>query len=221
MRAFTEFQEKGDPANRLDTGSSHMLDLSEESKEDNIATCVKYFKRMAKIDLWLEMEIGITGGEEDGVDNTGSFRGSFPRLPLLTALACRRRQRVSLHAARGHPRDPQRSLRHLPRVLHRRRLRKRSRFASPLSSPSHRLTSASAGVYKPGNVKLQPELLAKHQKYCHEQLKSENPLPMSVPSSSRLESWLIVMDTATSSSTEDPDPPRRRSRPPSPTAASR
>lgn len=49
-----------------------MLDLSEESKEDNIATCAKYFARMAKIELWLEMEIGITGGEEDGVDNTGT-----------------------------------------------------------------------------------------------------------------------------------------------------
>jgi fructose-bisphosphate aldolase class II len=48
-----------------------MLDLSEESKEENIAICAKYFERMAKIDLWLEMEIGITGGEEDGVDNTG------------------------------------------------------------------------------------------------------------------------------------------------------
>jgi len=51
--------------------SSHMLDLSEEYDEENISTCVKYFKRMAAIDLWLEMEIGITGGEEDGVDNTG------------------------------------------------------------------------------------------------------------------------------------------------------
>ncbi|KAJ3483615.1 hypothetical protein NLI96_g6190 [Meripilus lineatus] len=51
--------------------SSHMLDLSEEPKEKNIATCVEYFKRMAPIGLWLEMEIGITGGEEDGVDNTG------------------------------------------------------------------------------------------------------------------------------------------------------
>lgn len=48
-----------------------MLDLSEESKEENIEICEKYFARMAKIDLWLEMEIGITGGEEDGVDNTG------------------------------------------------------------------------------------------------------------------------------------------------------
>lgn len=49
--------------------SSHMLDLSEESKEENIEICCKYFERMAKIDLWLEMEIGITGGEEDGVNN--------------------------------------------------------------------------------------------------------------------------------------------------------
>ena len=48
-----------------------MLDLSEEFDEENIATCVKYFKRMAPMKLWLEMEIGITGGEEDGVDNTG------------------------------------------------------------------------------------------------------------------------------------------------------
>merc|ERR1712098_655839 len=51
--------------------SSHMLDLSEESKEENIEICEKYFARMAKVDLRLEMEIGITGGEEDGVDNTG------------------------------------------------------------------------------------------------------------------------------------------------------
>lgn len=51
--------------------SSHMLDLSEEFDEENISTCVKYFKRMTAINLWLEMEIGITGGEEDGVDNTG------------------------------------------------------------------------------------------------------------------------------------------------------
>lgn len=51
--------------------SSHMLDLSEESKEENIATCVKYLERMAPLGIWLEMEIGITGGEEDGVNNEG------------------------------------------------------------------------------------------------------------------------------------------------------
>eukprot|EP01113_Clastostelium_recurvatum_P036116 TRINITY_DN510_c0_g1_i1.p1 TRINITY_DN510_c0_g1~~TRINITY_DN510_c0_g1_i1.p1 ORF type:complete len:361 (-),score=116.67 TRINITY_DN510_c0_g1_i1:87-1169(-) len=51
--------------------SSHMLDLSEESKEENIAVCRKYLERMAKINCLLEMEIGITGGEEDGVNNEG------------------------------------------------------------------------------------------------------------------------------------------------------
>jgi fructose-bisphosphate aldolase class II len=50
--------------------SSHMLDLSEESLEENVSTCVKYLKRMAKIGMTLEIELGVTGGEEDGVDNT-------------------------------------------------------------------------------------------------------------------------------------------------------
>jgi len=49
--------------------SSHMLDLSEESDEENIAICVEYHKKMAPMKIWLEMEIGITGGEEDGVNN--------------------------------------------------------------------------------------------------------------------------------------------------------
>eukprot|EP00558_Chaetoceros_sp_UNC1202_P011469 CAMPEP_0197238378 /NCGR_PEP_ID=MMETSP1429-20130617/4853_1 /TAXON_ID=49237 /ORGANISM="Chaetoceros sp., Strain UNC1202" /LENGTH=390 /DNA_ID=CAMNT_0042697511 /DNA_START=42 /DNA_END=1214 /DNA_ORIENTATION=- len=49
--------------------SSHMLDLSEEPDEENIAICVKYFKEMTPMNIWLEMEIGITGGEEDGVNN--------------------------------------------------------------------------------------------------------------------------------------------------------
>ena len=50
--------------------SSHMIDLSEEPIEDNIATCKEYLKRMSKIDMTLEIELGVTGGEEDGVDNT-------------------------------------------------------------------------------------------------------------------------------------------------------
>ncbi|KAL7512721.1 hypothetical protein ACHAXN_011531 [Cyclotella atomus] len=49
--------------------SSHMLDLSEEPDEENIAICVQYFKKLAPMKIWLEMEIGITGGEEDGVNN--------------------------------------------------------------------------------------------------------------------------------------------------------
>ncbi|SCV03637.1 LAME_0H12024g1_1 [Lachancea meyersii CBS 8951] len=49
--------------------SSHMLDLSEEPDNENLEICVKYFTRMSKMNQWLEMEIGITGGEEDGVNN--------------------------------------------------------------------------------------------------------------------------------------------------------
>jgi len=49
--------------------SSHMLDLSEEPDEENIEICVEYFKRFQKLGIFMEMEIGITGGEEDGVNN--------------------------------------------------------------------------------------------------------------------------------------------------------
>lgn len=50
--------------------SSHMLDLSEEPLEENIETCAKYFKRMKGVETSIEIELGVTGGEEDGVDNT-------------------------------------------------------------------------------------------------------------------------------------------------------
>jgi len=50
--------------------SSHMIDLSEEPIEKNIATCVEYLKRMAPLGMYLEIELGVTGGEEDGVDNS-------------------------------------------------------------------------------------------------------------------------------------------------------
>ncbi|MFK7808705.1 MAG: class II fructose-bisphosphate aldolase [Saprospiraceae bacterium] len=50
--------------------SSHMLDLSEEPIEENIEICKEYLKRMDKIGMTLEIELGVTGGEEDGVDNT-------------------------------------------------------------------------------------------------------------------------------------------------------
>jgi len=59
------FKKNGEPL-----FSSHMLDLSEEPLEENVATCVDYLKRMAKINCLLEMELGVTGGEEDGVDNS-------------------------------------------------------------------------------------------------------------------------------------------------------
>ncbi|ODV66278.1 hypothetical protein HYPBUDRAFT_110542 [Hyphopichia burtonii NRRL Y-1933] len=61
--------------------SSHMLDLSEETDDENIATCVKYFEKMHKMGQFLEMEIGITGGEEDGVNNEHVQKESLYTLP--------------------------------------------------------------------------------------------------------------------------------------------
>jgi len=61
----THFERTGKPL-----FSSHMLDLSEESLEENVATCAEYLKRMDKIGMTIEIELGVTGGEEDGVDNT-------------------------------------------------------------------------------------------------------------------------------------------------------
>lgn len=51
--------------------SSHMLDLSEETLEENIETSVQYYKRMHPLGMGIEIELGVTGGEEDGVDNSG------------------------------------------------------------------------------------------------------------------------------------------------------
>ncbi|KEI36405.1 uncharacterized protein L969DRAFT_20424 [Mixia osmundae IAM 14324] len=122
--------------------SSHMLDLSEESKEENIEICVKYLERMAKINLWLEMEIGITGGEEDGVNNENVDNASLYTQPediwdIYQAFS-KVTNMFSIAAAFGN--------------VH--------------------------GVYKPGNVRLHPELLAKHQAYVKDQLKTDDPRPV-------------------------------------------
>ncbi|KIO19931.1 hypothetical protein M407DRAFT_246011 [Tulasnella calospora MUT 4182] len=117
--------------------SSHMLDLSEEPKEENIATCAKYFKRMAPLGVWLEMEIGITGGEEDGVDNTGVDNAS-----LYT-----------------QPEDIYEVYEALSKI-----------------GPGFSIAAAFGnvhGVYKPGNVKLRPEILGNHQKHVAEKIKAE------------------------------------------------
>jgi len=118
--------------------SSHMLDLSEETDEENIAICQKYLKRMAPMKQILEMEIGITGGMEDGVDNSG----------------------VSKEKLYSTPEDVY-------------------KVYEGLSPISHMFTIAAAfgnvhGVYKAGNVKLQPELLETFQK--HHKYTTPNPL---------------------------------------------
>jgi len=75
--------------------SSHMLDLSEESLEENISICEAYLKRMSKIGMTLEIELGVTGGEEDGVDNTGVDNSALYTQPEDVALAYERLSRIS------------------------------------------------------------------------------------------------------------------------------
>ena len=75
--------------------SSHMLDLSEESLEENIGTCVEYLKRMSKIGMTIEIELGCTGGEEDGVDNTDMDNSLLYTQPADVALAYEKLLEVS------------------------------------------------------------------------------------------------------------------------------
>jgi len=121
--------------------SSHMLDLSEESLEENLSICEEYLKRMSKIGMTLEIELGITGGEEDGVDNSG----------VDSALLYTQPEEVSEAYER-------------------------------LSAISDKFTIAASfgnvhGVYKPGNVSLQPKILDNSQKYIQEKFKTvEKPV---------------------------------------------
>jgi len=129
-------------ANKTPLFSSHMIDLSEESVEENVNTTAAYLKRAAPMKQWLEMEIGITGGEEDGVNN----------------------EDVDNNSLYTQPED----IYNIYKTL------------SPIS-PYFSIAAGFGnvhGVYKPGNVKLRPELLSKHQKYVQEQekLKDEKPV---------------------------------------------
>lgn len=121
--------------------SSHMLDLSEEPIEENIEICKKYLSRMSKMDMTLEIELGITGGEEDGVDNSEVDISKLYTQPSEVAYAY-----------------------------------------EELSKVSDRFTIAAAfgnvhGVYKPGNVKLEPAILKNSQEYIQEKFKTgANPV---------------------------------------------
>jgi fructose-bisphosphate aldolase class II len=121
--------------------SSHMLDLSEEPLEENIEICKEYFKRMTKMGMTLEIELGVTGGEEDGVDNSGVDSSKLYTQPSEVAYAY-----------------------------------------EELLAISPRFTIAAAfgnvhGVYKPGNVKLQPVILKNSQDYIQQKFKTkENPV---------------------------------------------
>lgn len=75
--------------------SSHMIDLSEEPLEENIELCKHYLDRMSKIGMTLEIELGITGGEEDGVDNTGVDSSKLYTQPEEVAYAYEELMKVS------------------------------------------------------------------------------------------------------------------------------
>ncbi|MDD3566758.1 MAG: class II fructose-bisphosphate aldolase, partial [Bacteroidales bacterium] len=75
--------------------SSHMLDLSEEKLEENIEISAKYLERMAKIGMTLEIELGVTGGEEDGVDNTHVDSSKLYTQPEEVAYAYEQLMKVS------------------------------------------------------------------------------------------------------------------------------
>jgi fructose-bisphosphate aldolase class II len=109
--------------------SSHMLDLSEEPLEENIEICSRYLERMSKIGMTLEIELGVTGGEEDGVDNSGVDSAKLYTQPEDVALAFERLSKIS----------------------------KRFTIAASFGNVH--------GVYKPGNVKLQPIILKNSQDY--------------------------------------------------------
>lgn len=75
--------------------SSHMLDLSEEPLEENMDISTQYFERMAKMGMTLEIELGVTGGEEDGVDNTGVDSSKLYTQPEEVAYAYEKLKAVS------------------------------------------------------------------------------------------------------------------------------
>ena len=75
--------------------SSHMLDLSEEPLQEIVETCKRYLERMSKLGMTLELELGVTGGEEDGVDNTGVSSSRLYTQPEDVAYAYEELMQVS------------------------------------------------------------------------------------------------------------------------------
>jgi len=130
------FKEHGKPL-----FGSHMLDLSEEPLKENVEICKKYLQRMSRIGMTLEIELGVTGGEEDGVDNTGIESSRLYTQPEHVALAYEELSRIS------------------------------DQFTIAASFGNVH------GVYKPGNVKLEPVILHNSQKYIQEKFKTgPNPV---------------------------------------------
>ncbi|MCY4419030.1 MAG: class II fructose-bisphosphate aldolase [Cytophagales bacterium] len=92
IKASQEYYEK----HKRPLYSSHMLDLSEEPLKENVETCVQYFKTLESIGMMLEIELGSTGGEEDGVDNTGIDNARLYTQPKEVAFAYEEMSRVGV-----------------------------------------------------------------------------------------------------------------------------
>ncbi len=122
--------------------SSHMLDLSEEPLHENIEICSKYFKRMNAMGMTLEIELGVTGGEEDGVDNTDVDSSRLYTQPDEVAYSYEELKKIS---------------------------------------PNFTIAAAFGnvhGVYKPGNVKLQPVILKNSQEFIRQKYGIEGKTPV-------------------------------------------
>ncbi|MDR3299395.1 MAG: class II fructose-bisphosphate aldolase [Candidatus Accumulibacter sp.] len=122
--------------------SSHMLDLSEEPLTENIEICQRYLERMSKIGMTLEIELGVTGGEEDGVDNSGVDSTRLYTQPEDVAYAYEKLLQIS----------------------------KRFTIAASFGNVH--------GVYKPGNVKLQPIILKNSQEYVQKKFGTASGHPV-------------------------------------------
>lgn len=121
--------------------TSHMIDLSEEPLHENIETCKRYLEKLTKLDMYLEIELGVTGGEEDGVDNTGVESSKLYTQPEEVAYAYEELMKVS------------------------------ENFVIAASFGNVH------GVYKPGNVKLEPVILKNSQDYIQKKFKTKaNPV---------------------------------------------
>lgn len=84
-------------ANKMPLYSSHMLDLSEEPLEENIEISAKYFERMHKLGMMIEIELGVTGGEEDGVDNSDVDSSRLYTQPEEVAYAYEQLSKIGEH----------------------------------------------------------------------------------------------------------------------------
>ena len=121
--------------------TSHMLDLSEEPLKENIETCKRYLEKFTKLDMYIEIELGVTGGEEDGVDNTGVESSKLYTQPEEVAYAYEELMKVSDHFV----------------------------IAASFGNVH--------GVYKPGNVKLEPAILKNSQEYIKKKFNTkDNPV---------------------------------------------